>query len=108
MDYKEIAKMTVKQLREEAKAHTEITGTTGMKKDELVVALCGALKIEVPKKEDKAKSKERTKGAVRGDIKKMKDLRTKALESKDKKELKRARYHLKRLKRELRVLSVSA
>ena len=108
MEYAELQKMTVKKLREEAAKVEGVTGASGMKKDELVEALANALGIEKPKKEKKVavKSKVRTKENVKTDIKKYKDLRAKALESHDSKQLKIVRYHIKRLKRELRRLAV--
>lgn len=104
MDYNELNKMTVKALREEAGKNEEITGASGMKKDELVDALCKAMGIEKPKKEKKAVA-ERSKVDVKKELKKHKELRLKALESNDKKELKKARFHIKRLKREIRGIS---
>jgi hypothetical protein len=105
MEYKDLQKMTVKKLREEAQEKTQITGTSGMKKDELVDALAEALGIEKPKKEKKVAAA-RSKDVVKGEIKKYKDLRAKALEGNDKKQLKVVRFHIKRLKRELRRIAV--
>lgn len=101
MEYKDLQKMTVKKLREEAAKHEGITGLSGMKKDELVEALSAALGIEKPKKETKAKGAKKSKSEIKTEIKKLKEDRAKAIESKDAKQLKIARFHIKKLKREL-------
>jgi hypothetical protein len=101
MEYKDLQKMTVKKLREEASKLPDIAGITGMKKAELIEALCEILKIEKPTKVVKKVAK-RTKDVIKSEIKKFKESRVKILESNDKKELKKVRFHIKRLKRELR------
>ena len=109
MEYAELQKMTVKALREEAQAHSDLTGVTGMKKDELVDALAAAKGIEKPKKAAKAKPKatgKKTKADLKAEIKKLKDDRAKAIENKDGKQLKRTRFHIKRIKREMKRISV--
>ena len=47
MELKDIQKMTVKKLREEAYKHKTISGIVGMKKNELVDALIKEFGIEV-------------------------------------------------------------
>ena len=105
MEYKDLQKMTVKSLREEAAKHEGMTGVTGMKKDELVTALAEVMGIEKPKKSAAAKvavKAKKNKADLKAEIKKLKDDRAKAIDSKDAKQLKIARFHIKRVKRELR------
>ena len=101
MEYKDLQKLTVKKLKELAADKTEISGVSGMKKGELIDALCQELNIEKPHKE-KVVAHARTKDEIKADIKKFKDQRIKALETKDSILLKKSRFHIKRLKRELR------
>jgi hypothetical protein len=54
MDYHELEKMTVIQLREEAKRFPDLKGVTAMKKEELVHVLVERLGIAVPDKKKKA------------------------------------------------------
>lgn len=56
MEYHDLEKMTVVQLREEAKKHADLKGTSAMKKEELIHALVGAMKLTVPEKSSKPKS----------------------------------------------------
>lgn len=56
MDYHDLEKMTVVQLREEAKKHTDVKGTSSMRKEELIHALVAAMNITVPEKTEKRKS----------------------------------------------------
>ena len=54
MDYHDLEKMTVIQLREEAKKFPDLKGVTAMKKDQLVRALVEHMGITVPEKKKKA------------------------------------------------------
>jgi hypothetical protein len=54
MDYHALEKMTVTQLREEAKKFPDLKGLTAMKKEELVQILVERLGIAVPDKKDHA------------------------------------------------------
>ena len=54
MDYHELEKMTVIQLREEAKKFDDLKGVTAMKKDELIHVLVERLGIAVPDKKHHA------------------------------------------------------
>ena len=47
MDAKTLTKMTVAQLREEAKQIDGVTGLSGMKKDELVALVAGNLGVDL-------------------------------------------------------------
>jgi prefoldin subunit 5 len=105
MELKDLQKMTVKKLKEEALKHSKIAGVHSMKKDELIVALKEALSIEESVDEAKSRIAE-TKIKLKSEIKKIKALRDTALESKDKIQLKKVRSQIKKLKRELRRTSV--
>jgi len=52
MEYHDLEKMTVVQLREEAKKFPELKGLTGMKKEELMHILVEKLGLQVPEKKD--------------------------------------------------------
>ena len=54
MDYHELEKMTVIQLREEAKKFPDLKGVTAMKKEELIHILVERLGIAVPDKKHHA------------------------------------------------------
>jgi hypothetical protein len=96
---KPLEKMTVKDLKEVAKAIPEITGVHGMKKDELIVAIKEAKGIEdkpVKKKADASLSQLKTK------IKQLKAQRQAALEASDKKMATIYRRQISRLKKKTR------
>ena len=61
MEEKDLTKMTVTKLREEAKKYTSIHGVSGMKKEELITAIADARgePIEIKKKKPKKKKKKR-------------------------------------------------
>lgn len=99
MDYAELKKKTVAQLREMAGEHPEITDVSGMKKDQLLDVM--AEKLGIAKEEAKprtAKKKARGKGAIKKQIKELKAQRAKALEDKDGDALKKVRRQLHRQK----------
>jgi hypothetical protein len=54
MDYHELEKMTVIQLREEAKRFPDLKGVTAMKKEELMHVLVERLGVVVPEKKKTA------------------------------------------------------
>ncbi len=101
MELKDLQKMTVKKLKVEALKHKKISGVTSMHKPELIAALAEVLGIDASDDASKAQVAE-AKGKIKVNMKKFKDARDKALESKDSVSLKKARFHIKRLKRELR------
>ena len=77
MAEKDLTKMTVTKLREEAKQYTSIHGVSGMKKEELIKAIADARgePIEIKKKKHKKKKK---KAVSTADLKKtMTELREK-------------------------------
>ncbi len=106
MDWHELYKTRVKDLREMMKEHLpEVTGITAMKKDQLVELLAEKLGIEKP---HKAVAKGLGKGALKAQIKERKVLRQQALGAKDHAELKKQRRAIHRLKRRLRRLAQTA
>lgn len=105
MEEKDLTKMTVTKLTEEAKKYTSIHGISVMKKEELIKAIADARGelIEIKKK---PKKKKKRKVVNIADIKKqIKDLRAKkeeASKGKDKKAVDRLRKKIKFLKRQTR------
>lgn len=99
--YKELKHKTVAQLKEIAKdiQHDALQGYTQLNKDHLIEALCTAL--DIPKHEhhdvvgvDKSK--------IKRQIKELKGQRQKAIEAKNKADLRAVRKQIKSLKRTLR------
>ena len=97
---KDLTKMTVTKLREEAKEYTSIHGAHAMKKEELIRAIADARgePIEIKKKKPKKKKK---KVVSIADVKKqIKELRVKKEEgrkAKDKKGVDRLRKKIKKI-----------
>lgn len=99
MDFAELRKKTVVQLREMAGEYEDMTGVSGMKKDDLLDALADKLGIEKEAAKAKpSKKKARGKGAIKKRIRELKALRDKALEEKDGETLKKVRRQLHRQK----------
>ncbi len=97
----ELEKLTAIKLREIAKEYEQITGTSGMKKDALVVAILearGEPLVEVTKDEQ-------TVAQIKKQIREALKQRDGALEEKDGKKLASVRKTLKRLKRQTRMLA---
>lgn len=100
MDYHDLQKTRVVDLREMMKEHLpEITGTTAKKKEELIDLLAEKLGVEKPTKHVAAGLGKR---AIKANIKELKLKRQAALESKDYGELKKYRRIIHRQKRRLR------
>ena len=100
MDYHELQKTRVDDLRELMKEHLpDVTGLTGLKKDELVEQLAAKLGIEKPHKHVAAGLGKR---AIKAEIREFKLKRQAALEAKDYEELKKYRRLIHRRKRRLR------
>ena len=98
----ELKKLTAIKLREIAKEYDQITGTSGMKKEALVVAILearGEPLVEVNKDEQ---SIARIKTQIRETLKQ----RDSALEAKDRTKVAAVRKTLKKLKRQTRILAV--
>lgn len=101
MDYHALTKMTVNNLREEAKKH-DIAGVTGMNKQELIDAVAAKLNLEKPAaKPKKSKKVALDKTAIRQKITKLRELRATARANSDRKQVKLLRRRLHLLKRQL-------
>ncbi len=97
----ELEKLTAIKLREIAKEYEQITGTSGMKKEALVVAILearGEPLVEVNKDEQ---SIAQIKTQIRETLKQ----RDSALEAKDRTKVAAVRKTLKKLKRQTRILA---
>ena len=97
MDYHDLAKMRVADLRELAKEKTQMTGVSGIHKEDLIDKLAEALGIEKPHLvahlEGKAEIKKRLHA--------LKAQRLEALAAKDKEKLVAVRKDLKKIRRQL-------
>ncbi|HET9481294.1 MAG TPA: hypothetical protein VFP98_06010 [Candidatus Polarisedimenticolia bacterium] len=98
MELKDLAKMTVTQLREEARKFEDIKGTMGMSKEQLIDTLCDKLNI--------AKKKALPKGigrhALKEKIRKLRGAREQVFGGGDRKSIHKYRRRLKSLRRRLR------
>ena len=98
MEYNDLKHKTVTELREIAQEHSEIEGAIGMKKEDLIDALCKVMGIEkvhaLPTGLGRHALKER--------IHALKKKRNEALAAHDPKALKRARTLIRRTKHRLR------
>jgi hypothetical protein len=105
MEEKDLTKMTVTKLREEAKKYMSIQGVHTMKKEELIRAIADARgePIEIKKKKPKKKKKKVVNIAdVKKQIKELKTKKEEARKAKDKKGIDRLRKKIKFLKRQTR------
>jgi Ni2+-binding GTPase involved in maturation of urease and hydrogenase len=101
MDWHELEKTKVAQLREMAKEKLGLEGTIGMTKEHLVEALAKALNIEKPHKVVHGAQKTRVKQEIRA----LKAVRVEAIEKGDRTALARARQKIHRLRRDLRKMA---
>ena len=101
MDWHELEKMKVTDLREMAKEKLEITGVSGLHKDELVEKLAHALGIEKPHKVAVGGDKTKIKQQIRA----LKAQRAEALSAHDKEALHTTRHEIHKLKRKLRKMA---
>lgn len=100
MEYHDLQKTRVIDLREMMKEHLpEVTGVTAKKKEELVDLLAEKLGIEKPHKHVAAGLGKR---AIKAEIRELKLKRQAALEAKDSQELQKYRRLIHRRKRRLR------
>jgi tRNA 2-selenouridine synthase SelU len=100
MDFHELQKTRVADLREMMKEHLpDVEGVIGLKKEELVDQLADKLDIEKPSKHVAAGLGKR---AIKAEIKELKVKREAALEAHDHTELKKYRRKIHRRKRRLR------
>ncbi len=103
MNFAELKKNTVAQLREMAGEYEDITGVSGMKKDQLLEALAAKLGIEAEEAKPTAKKpgkkkKAKGKGAIKKQIRTLVAERDKAVEARDGAALKKVRRQLHRQK----------
>ena len=105
MTVAELKKMTVKQLREYAAEHTELTGLSGMKKEQLVETLIEALGLETKKKVtgDALKDKKSSKNEILRLKQKKEELLASA--KKNAQQLKNIRRRIRNLKRNMRTIA---
>lgn len=101
MDWKEMDKLTVVKLREEALKHPEIKEVHGKSKAQLMDELATLLKIEKPHlhlKEEVVHTKEGLKKKVH----ELQGRRSELIQAKDHKELHNLRRQVHKLKRQIR------
>ena len=103
MDFHELNVMTVGQLREVAGGIEGLTGYTQMRKQQLLEQICRHLDIEMHEHHDVVGV---NKGAIKREIRELKQQRDAALEAHDRDELRRVRRHIHRLKRQIRRATV--
>ncbi len=100
MEYHDLQKTRVKDLRDMMKEHLpQVTGVVALKKEELVDMLAEELGIEKPHKHVAAGLGKR---AIKAEIRQLKEKRQAALEASDTAELKKYRRLIHRRKRKLR------
>jgi len=97
MEYHELQKMTVAKLREKVHEFPEVTGASGMHKDQLIDLLCEKLGIQKPHKVALGTDK----SAIKAQIHALKKERDAAIAAKDAKKLHDARRKLHHLRRAL-------
>ena len=105
MEEKDLTKMTVVKLREEAKKYTSIQGAHAMKKEELIKAIADARGEPIEIKKKKPKKKKKKVISIADAKKKIKELRVKKEEvrkTKDVKMVDRLRKKIKILKKQTR------
>ena len=98
MDWHELSKIKVNDLREMAKEYN-VKGTSGMSKDQLVRFLAEKKGIEKPKL---VVDNEAEKVKIKARIRELKAARQAALEAKNRQELKKSRRQIHHLKRGIR------
>ena len=98
MDWHELEKMKVTDLREMAKDKLTLTGVTGLHKAELVEAIAKEMGIDKPHKVAEGQGKTQIKQAIRA----LKVKRDAARDQHDKAALHEARHEIHKLRRKLR------
>jgi hypothetical protein len=97
MNYHELEKHTVAKLREMAKAYSDVEGTSGMHKDQLLDLLCERMGIEKPHKVavgiDKAK--------IKAEIRVLKKVRDEAITKRDREKMTETRKKIHKLRHAL-------
>ena len=99
MDFHELRLMTIQQLREVAEGVEGLTGYTQMRKQQLLEHICSHLNIAMHEHHDVVGI---DKGAIKRQIRELKQQRDAALEQHDHDQLKRVRRHIHKLKRKMR------
>jgi hypothetical protein len=103
MDFHELRVMTIGQLREVAEGIEGLTGYTQMRKQQLLEQICRHLDIQMHEHHDVVGV---NKGAIKRQIRELKQQRDAAIDAHDHDELKRVRRHIHRLKRQIRRATV--
>lgn len=101
MDWHELEKMKVTDLREMAKEKLNLTGVTGLNKAALVEAIAKEMGIDKPHKVAEGTNKTAIKQAIRA----MKVKRDEAQERHDKAAMHEARHEIHKLRRKLHKMS---
>lgn len=105
MELRELQKMTVLKLREEALKHSGLMGVTAMNKEQLVAALAEVFGIDIEAATKAAHEQLATdKSGLKKAIRTLKAQRTEALTAHDTAHLKKVRLGIKQRKRALRRL----
>ena len=99
MELKDLEKMTVIKLREEAAKYEDIKGASGLKKEQLIEILAGKMGIEA---KPVVAAPSTAKHELKRQIKALKVKRDEALQSKDYEALKQHRRQIRGLKRQIR------
>ena len=104
MEEKDLTKMTVTKLREEAKKYTSIEGVSAMKKEDLIKAIADARgePIEIKKKKSRKKKKDVDVAGLKKKIKALRKEKAEGRKAKSRKETDRLRKKIKVLKRQSR------
>lgn len=105
MEYHDLEKMTVIQLREEAKKFPDLTGVTAMKKEELIHNLVTRLGIAVPAKTTKKARAVVDKSTLKKKIAALQAAKTAARETGDRKKTSAIRRRIHTVKRRLRKMA---
>jgi hypothetical protein len=103
MDFHELKVMTVAQLREVAEGIEGLTGYTQMRKPQLLELICKHQNIKMHEHHEVVGI---DKGAIKRQIRELKQQRDAALDAHDHAELRRVRRHIHKLKRRIRRATV--
>ncbi len=107
MDWKDMEKLTIVKLREEAMKHPEISGVHGKSKEQLMNEMAALLGIEKPHVHF-AEKVIHTKGDFKHRIHELKAQRDKLVETKDHKKLHEVRREMHKLKRKIRKIEAES
>ena len=107
MDWKDMEKLTIVKLREEALKHPEIMGVHGKSKEQLMNEMAALLGIEKPHVHF-AEKVIHTKGDLKHKIHELKTQREKLVVAKDRKALHQVRRQMHKLKRQIRKIEAES